>query len=110
MNNLHPVIGKMHWDACKTCAHTDCIKRANYFVITLDNIICKHHSSAVFAVVGTINMKPVCDTCKIYDSFFKRCGLDTMSECEDVEFAITNEAVKCLSYEMLKKKEAICGE
>lgn len=99
MNNPHPVIGKMSWGACKTCTYIACIKRANYFVITHDNVICKRHSSTVFAVVGTINMKPVCDTCKIYDSFFKCCGLDTMSECEDVEFVITNEDVKCLSYE-----------
>ena len=96
MNN---VIGKMTWDACKSCTHDDCVKPIGNFAITSKNVICKNHSMYVFAVVGTINKKPVCDKCKIYDTFFKMCGLDTMSECEDVKFLISNTDVKCLSFE-----------
>jgi hypothetical protein len=90
---------KMTWEACKSCGRDDCIKPIGNFSITPHEVICKNHSMYVFAVVGTINMKPVCKMCKIYDTFFKKCGLDTMSECGAVKYLISNTDVKCLSFE-----------
>lgn len=89
----------MTWEACRSRTHNDCIKPIGNFTITPHEVIYKNHSMYVFAVVGTINMQPVCDNCKIYDTFFKKCGLDTMSECSDIEYLISNSDVKCGSFE-----------
>jgi hypothetical protein len=97
--NPSNVVGKMTWEACKSCERDDCVKPIGNFSITSHEVICKNHSSMVFAVVGTIYMKQVRSNCKIYDTFFKKCGLDTMSECGDVGYLISNSDVKCESFE-----------